>query len=492
MILITAKLGAALEALTAVDPKNVSQVADCLRTLVVALDGTKPLDVQTVRTTTIQLLMEHQVPDARRLVAAAFAERVGHTDTPAPAPAIAADALRTQGASVLEAPNILELVGAAAAASGYAGDVRAPKVIYLALTSRILERPVNLAITGPSAAGKNFAVRVVLPAFPRDAYHEVTGASPLALIYNKASFAHRAVIVGESSALHTEGIGASLLRGLAWDQQLVYETVIDREHVRLEKEGPTSLITTSTGDLDDQLATRLWMVPIADTPAQTRAVLQATGRHAAGRRSAQEDWSAFVAAQAWLAAAGVHRVTVPFAEALAELLPDHEVRLRRDFPQLLALVQAHALLHQHHRDRDGDGRVVARLVDYGAVSELVGPIFAASVSAGATREIRETVAAVQHLTAGITGSTVNITQVAEALKLSSSGAWLRVRQALKHRWLVNDETRKGQHAKLRLGEPLPHTCGLPGVEEVGERAALRDDGAPAPDSPKRSNDSPKQ
>jgi hypothetical protein len=36
------------------------------------------------------------------------------------------------------------------------------------------------------------------------------------------------------------------------------------------------------------------------------------------------------------------------------------VRLRRDFDSLLALIRAHAMLHQATRDRDDDGRIVDR------------------------------------------------------------------------------------------------------------------------------------
>lgn len=90
--------------------------------------------------------------------------------------------------------------------------------------------------------------------------------------------------------------------------------------------------------------------------------------------------------------AGTRAVIVPFAELLAELLPDNEIRLRRDFPQLLGVIGAHALLHQLHRECDSEGRVLAELADYHAVYALVGDVFRSAV--GIPSAMRETVAAV--------------------------------------------------------------------------------------------------
>ncbi len=38
------------------------------------------------------------------------------------------------------------------------GECRAAKLIYLVLTSRLLDRPISAAIKGPSRAGKSYIV----------------------------------------------------------------------------------------------------------------------------------------------------------------------------------------------------------------------------------------------------------------------------------------------------------------------------------------------
>ena len=82
--------------------------------------------------------------------------------------------------------------------------------------------------------------------------------------------------------------------------------------------------------------------------------------------------------QRWLADAE-HRVTIPYAHRLAELVPPVAVRLRRDFGSVLALIRAHAVLHQASRDRDDAGRIIATLDDYAVVRDLVADTIAEGV-----------------------------------------------------------------------------------------------------------------
>ncbi len=115
--------------------------------------------------------------------------------------------------------------------------------------------------------------------------------------------------------------------------------------------------------------------------------------------------------------------------------------------------------------RDTDGRVIATIDDYVATKKLVEPVFQGSVSHGISKEIRETVEAVRVLTGA--GTTATVSQVAERLKLSPSGAWHRVKRAICRCWLVNEEERRGHPAQLRCGEPLPDDIpALPAPQQI--------------------------
>lgn len=64
-------------------------------------------------------------------------------------------------------------------------------------------------------------------------------------------------------------------------------------------------------------------------------------------------------------------VVVPFAERLGELVAHERVEARRAFPQLVAMIQASALLHQRQRKADSGGPLWAEPDDYQLARHLL-------------------------------------------------------------------------------------------------------------------------
>jgi hypothetical protein len=126
---------------------------------------------------------------------------------------------------LLHDPNLMDRVKSAIRASGYAGDVSAPAIVFLAITSRFLERPMNLALVSPSASGKSRAVQAGVDLHPPEAVYKIDAGSPRALIYSEESFEHRVLWVGEADSIPADGPAASALRSIADDNRLVYEVV---------------------------------------------------------------------------------------------------------------------------------------------------------------------------------------------------------------------------------------------------------------------------
>src|SRR5690606_37127883 len=110
------------------------------------------------------------------------------------------------------------------------------------------------------------------------------------------------------------------------------------------------------------------------------------------------------------------------------------VRLRRDFGSLLALIRAHALLHQANRDRDSEGCIVASLEDYRAVRELTEDLLSDGIGASVPGTTREAVAAVSELR-DRDHREVSISEVAARLGLDKSAASRRCRAALESGYL---------------------------------------------------------
>jgi len=370
---------------------------------------------------------------------------------------------------------ILQEVEKAIRARGYAGDTRPPLLAYTALASALLERPLNLAFVCMSAAGKNRAVDAALELTPPTAYHLEAAGSPRALIYDEeADYRHKTVVVEEADSIPDDGPAASAIRALAADNEMAYD-VVERDsetgrHVtrHIRKPGPTGLITTSIRPLGVQMGTRVLAVTLSDTPEQTRAVMHSHADDVSGDRPGP-DVGDLIAAQQWLRIEGEHRVVVSYAHALAELVSADLVRMRRDFRQLLAVIQAVALLHQCQRARDEHGRIIATLEDYGVARYLLLDVFTATATGGVTPAVRETVEAVREL---YQGEPLTKRAIADKLGLSKNTAWYRIERALEMGYLVNEETRKGHPAKIVPGDPLPENRpALPELEALEGWAA---------------------
>ncbi|MDP9481297.1 MAG: hypothetical protein M3R38_37475, partial [Actinomycetota bacterium] len=260
------------------------------------------------------------------------------------------------------------------------GEDTNAKLLFLALTSRLLPKIVSVVVKGPSSGGKSFLVKTVMRFFPEAAFCSFTAMSERTLIYTEESLEHRFVVLYEAAGMGGD-LQEYIIRSLLSEGRIDYETVEKTPDGmrprRITKEGPTGFVTTTTRHrLHAENETRYLSLTVKDTPEQTRRVLRAI----ADEPTEEPDPGRWHALQTWLEGAE-HGVFVPYAVALAEATGDFAVRLRRDFSALLSLVKAHALLHQASRERDAEGRVVAGLEDYARVRELVADLVAEGVEA---------------------------------------------------------------------------------------------------------------
>ena len=357
-------------------------------------------------------------------------------------------------ADLAQSASVLDELDKVLTRLGVVGERRGAKLIYLAVTSRLLERPVSIAVKGPSSGGKSFVTESVLKFFPASAFYALTAMSDRALAYSNEPLKHRHLVIYEAAGMSGE-FATYLIRSLLSEGRLRYETVEktkDGLAPRLiEREGPTGLIVTTTAlRLHPENETRMLSLTVTDTTEQTASVFRALANEARG----EIDLTPWQALQAWLAT-GPSAVSIPFADNLAALVPPIAVRLRRDFKTVLTLIQAHALLHQAARRKDAAGRIIATIEDYGAVRELVADLVAAGVEATVRPEVRDTVAAVAHSIAEGNTEEVRQADLRTHLKLDKSVISRRVADALDRGYLRNLEDRKGRPARLVMGDPLP-------------------------------------
>ncbi len=266
--------------------------------------------------------------------------------------------------------------------AGVVGEERLGQLIYLALTSRMLPwdpaaavRPVSLLPKGTTSTGKSHATGTTLRFFPEQTYFSLGSFSRRYLFYEEETFSHRIIYVPEWASIKEDEEIVAMLRILLSEGRIVHGTVEGegkRSARRIEKKGPTGLIVTTTeAAVDTEMETRLFAVATDDTPEQTRRVFHKIAGSQKGASTL--DLGRWHELQDWISSHGETPVYVPFADALAELIPADATRLRRDFGSLLNLVRAHTILHRANRQPDEDGYLLATVEsDYAPVRLLVG------------------------------------------------------------------------------------------------------------------------
>jgi hypothetical protein len=355
--------------------------------------------------------------------------------------------------------RILDQVAAEVRARGLVGEERLAQTLYLVLTSRLLDKQVSAGVKGHSASGKSYTVETVAGFFPPEAYLEFTGMSEHALVYSPEQFSHRTLIVYEVVALR-EGVEDDMtsyfIRSLLSEGRIDYEVTVRTKDDgfttrKIVKEGPTNLIFTTTKTrVHAENETRILSLTTDDSTAQTARVLAELADETNGDGAGDlEQWRDL---QRWLAGAE-HRVTIPYAKALTRRIPPVAVRLRRDVGALLALIRAHAVLHQATRGRDPGGRVIATLDDYAVVRDLVADLLAEGVGATVSATVRETVGAVAALAEDM--GEVSARAAAVALGIDKSNAGRRLRVAADGGYLKNLEDKRGKPARWVTADPLP-------------------------------------
>ncbi len=107
---------------------------------------------------------------------------------------------------------------------GAVGVTKHAKLIFLATVSRLFNRPISIAVKGPSSGGKSFLVELVLKFFPPAAYYALTAMSERAVAYTTEPLKHRMLVIYEAAGMSGD-IASYLIRSLLSEGKIRYETV---------------------------------------------------------------------------------------------------------------------------------------------------------------------------------------------------------------------------------------------------------------------------
>jgi hypothetical protein len=362
--------------------------------------------------------------------------------------------------------NVLDLFMKNLRRTGVVNEKKLAKVLFLALTTRLFDDPVSIVIKGGSSTGKSFMAEKVLLFFPKNAYFLLSASSEKALIYTNESLKNRFIVYFEAEGMKGK-FQESIIRTLISEKGIKY-TVTEKSkdgqfHARrIEKEGPTGFITTTTRiSLHPENETRFISFSSNDSKEQTEKILskiaQMKNEPRPGKAVNFKRWHAF---QTWLEHKN-YPVLIPYAGELAKLVDTMDPRIRRDFTKIIGLIRASALIHQKNRKRSRK-HILATLKDYATVYDLVDDSISAGVESSVPKIIRETVNAVIKMCGpkSDNNKSVSITDLAKELGVNKSTAQRRVATAMSKGYLKNHEDKKGIPARIEPDETMPGDSGV--------------------------------
>ena len=258
------------------------------------------------------------------------------------------------GRALLRDPDLAARIERDMEAIGVVGEGSNALVGYLAMVSRLLDKPLAVLIQSTSAAGKSTLMDALLSLMPehqRVHYSAMTGQSLFYL--GEGDLKHKILAIAEEEGVRQAAYALKLLQSQG--ELTIASTGKDPQTGKLvtaeyRVEGPVMLCLTTTAiDIDEELLNRCLVLTINETAEQTAAIQQRQrqARTLAGLQAkvrSDQVQAAHRAAQTLLRPLAVVN---PYAESLT--FASDRVRLRRDHVKYLALIDAIALLHQHQR-----------------------------------------------------------------------------------------------------------------------------------------------
>jgi hypothetical protein len=383
-----------------------------------------------------------------------------------------------------EAPDLLERAVQQVQSMGVVNEDELIKLIYLAAISRVLHQPINPLVKGASSGGKSFTTSRTLELIGPDFVSYLTSSSALAMVYDERPLAHTVLVIYEANQIQADenSMFAMLLRTLISEGRIVHQTTVEdpgsrtgRRVERIVREGPITLVITTTGELHAENETRMLSFYISESQEQTRGVIHSLAARAAGIAGAPTDLAVWHDLQRWIAL-GPNDVVVPFALQIAEKIPPRMVRFRRDVDALFSFIKASAILHEAQRKLDDDGRVVATVVDYAVAYPIFSRVLAQTCGQEVTDNVRAVVELIAARAAPIAAKAaggrfaraggadasaeveLSSEQIGTLTGIGKSAAYRAVKAAIDQGFLVNNETRPRKPFRLAVRQRIDETA----------------------------------
>ncbi len=274
---------------------------------------------------------------------------------------------------LLRCPDVLQKAAETMERLGHVGEADTKKLAFICGVSARAGTPIQPSTHAQSSSGKNFLWDVVLQLLPPEKVVRRSALSAKALFRTQEDLRGAVLyfqeVVGSEDADFT-------IRVLQSDGRLEYEATETMPDGTLgtvvyRKEGPCVIVQTTTKNhLHPENETRVFPIYIDESEEQTRRIVESQLLRASGEGLGAEEREEIL--ETWRDAVRLlepAEVVIPYARRIS--MPSDQIRIRRDVGRLLDVIRVVSWLHQHRRDQDPLGRIVALEEDFRVALRLV-------------------------------------------------------------------------------------------------------------------------
>ena len=237
---------------------------------------------------------------------------------------------------------------------GYVRERKNKLLLYLVMTSRLMDSPLHSLLISRSSAGKSLLAEMTERMCPPEETVSVSDLSPQALYYyGEDDLKHKFIVIGEK---HGSEASEYPLRELI-SRKSITKALPMKDPVSgqiktatITVNGPISLVETSTSaDVNPENLNRCFVIAIDETEEQTSHIHQLQRKNYTidgflTRKKHEEIIKKHIFTQRLLRKISVFN---PFAELLS--FPTSKLRSRRDNEKFLRLINVICFLHQYQR-----------------------------------------------------------------------------------------------------------------------------------------------
>lgn len=289
--------------------------------------------------------------------------------------------------AMLQGPDLFDRILMDIENVGVVGEDDLKLMIYIIMTSRLMDKPLSAIVQGASSSGKSYTIETVAKMMPPEVVVQAHDFTDQALFYLPPhSLEHKVVVSGErvhdrrgkdgqaedNSKAFREMVGSGVLRKAVTVKGPDGATTT----VFVEQSGPIAFLESSTAtQINDEDATRLLPLVTDESAEQTQKIVEATRQRAKGKVVGNAKRNEIIArhhaAQRLLKPTSVR---IPYADCLS--LPETNVATRRTYTQLLYAIGSIAFLRQfqkqvHTESDTGESFIMADEHDYALAHRLM-------------------------------------------------------------------------------------------------------------------------